>query len=64
MMFPDDEATRRTERIMAGWLRRVEQRKEQRPTTAVYNAAYESVREELALILPQATAHQPGKDQA
>lgn len=36
-----------TEQIMGRWLARLEQRKEPRPNTATYNAAYEAVEEVL-----------------
>ena len=43
METPDNAAGRMTEEIMAGWLARLDARKEPRPSTATYNAAYESV---------------------
>jgi len=43
MEFPDTDATRWTEEMMAEWLRRLAERKEPRPNTATYNAAFEAV---------------------
>lgn len=42
METPNTSAGRTTEEILATWLRRLEQRKESRPSTATYNAAYEA----------------------
>ena len=43
METPDTRAGALTDRIMAEWLRRLEQRKEPKPSTATCNAAYEAV---------------------
>lgn len=43
METPNSWAGRKTEEIMADWLRRLEQRKEPKPNTPTYNAAYEAV---------------------
>ena len=43
MQTPDGWAGRKTEEIMADWLRRLTERKEPKPTTGTYNAAYEAV---------------------
>lgn len=42
METPNDPAGATTELIMAAWLRRLQERKEPKPTTAAYNAAYEA----------------------
>ena len=40
------------EQIMGRWLARLEQRKEPKPNTATYNAAYEACEEVLRTIRP------------
>lgn len=45
MQTPYSAAGRLTEEVMSRWLRRLELRKEPRPSTATYNAAWESVHE-------------------
>lgn len=42
MQTPDTDAGRWTEEVMAEWLRRLDERREPRPNTATYNAAYEA----------------------
>lgn len=39
-----------TEKIMGRWLARLEQRKEPKPNTATYNAAYEACEEVLRTV--------------
>ena len=42
MQTPEGWAGEATEEIMADWLRRLADKKEPKPTTATYNAAYEA----------------------
>lgn len=43
MQTANNDAGRKTEQIMADWLRRLVKRGEPQPSAATYNAAYEAV---------------------
>jgi len=53
MQTPDGWAGRKTEEIMAEWLRKLAERKEPKPTTGTYNAAYEAVLGTLERVAPR-----------